>query len=177
MKARIVSVFMLMLVGFSGYAQSLSGKELFSGNCKACHSIGGGDLVGPDLAGITERRDRDWTKRFITNSQEMVKAGDEVAVELFNKYNKIAMPSHTFSDDELEKLISYMDEAGQEAAAASQGAEAEATEKTAEDAEVSTAEAGSGGSNLIVNLILGVLAVSAIILSGIAVYLIRIIRS
>lgn len=177
MKAKIVSVFMLMLVGFSGYAQSLSGKEMFAGNCKACHSIGGGDLVGPDLAGVTERRDRDWARRFINNSQEMVKAGDETAVELFNKYNKIAMPSHKFSDDDLEKLISYMEEAGHEAAAANQEVEAEVMEKETDNADLSTAEAGSGGSNLIVNLILGVLGISAIILSGIAVYLIRIIRS
>lgn len=101
MKARLVPVVVLILTVFSGHAQSLSGKEIFAGNCKACHSIGGGDIVGPDLAGITARREAAWVKDFVANSQKMVAEGNELAVEVFNKYNKIAMPSHNFSDEEL----------------------------------------------------------------------------
>lgn len=175
MKTRILSVFMLMLTGFGGYAQSLSGKEMFAGNCKACHSIGGGDIVGPDLAGLTERREVDWIKRFINNSQDLIREGDEQAVEVFNKYNKIAMPTHKFSDEELNELISYMEEAGLEASAASQ--KAEVVEKESDNPEVSEAGVNTGGSNLMVNLIFAVLGICAVILSGIAIYLIRILKS
>lgn len=176
MKAKILSVCMLMVMGFSAYAQSLSGKEMFAGNCKACHSIGGGDIVGPDLAGLTERRETDWIKRFINQSQDMVKEGDEQAVEVFNKYNKIAMPPHDFSDEELDELISYMEETGLEAQAAK---EKEATETVEEEAstDIKTSEAGSGDSNFLITLIFVVLGISALLLSGIAIYLLRIIRS
>lgn len=56
MKALSLIILVPMLTAFKGYTQTLSGKEIFTGNCQSCHSIGGGDVVGPDLAGITENR-------------------------------------------------------------------------------------------------------------------------
>ena len=32
------------------------GEQLFQTNCSACHTVGGGRLVGPDLAGVPEKR-------------------------------------------------------------------------------------------------------------------------
>ena len=112
MKPIILSAFALVATGLSVNAQSVEGKKIFTGNCQVCHSIGAGDVVGPDLAGVTERRDAEWIRSFITNSQKMVAAGDEQAVAVFNKYNKVPMPPHNFSDEELNHLISYMAEAG-----------------------------------------------------------------
>ncbi len=40
---------------------------LFKQSCAACHSIGGGNLVGPDLKGLTENRDREQLARFIVD--------------------------------------------------------------------------------------------------------------
>lgn len=176
MKAKLIIIFVLMFVGFSGYAQSLSGKEMFNGNCKACHSIGGGDIVGPDLAGISDRRDVDWIKRFVLNSQEMVNAGDEQAVEVFNKYNKIAMPPHKFSDEELDQLIGYIDEAGLEASAAKEQTEV-ATPKTGSSAELGVEEAGSSGMNFYVVVIMSFLGIIALTLSVIAGFLFRLLKS
>lgn len=176
MKARLVSVMVFLLVGFSGHAQSLSGKEIFSGNCKACHSIGGGDIVGPDLAGVTARREADWIKKFVVNSQKMVAEGDELAMEVFNKYNKIAMPSHSFSDEDLNNLISYMDDAGQEANSAKEQSEATPA-KPQEQAEVAVAEVNAIAFPFHVKVILGVLGVAAVLLSVIAAYLFRLLRS
>ena len=174
MKTKLWAVLVLMLVGFSARAQVLSGKEIFTGNCTACHSIGGGDILGPDLAGVTERREVEWIKSFITNSQKMVAAGDEVAVELFNKYNKIPMPPHQFSDEELNNLISYLGEAGKETETTTTS-----TETTTEEGdEVPVVQAdGSAEMPLSVTVILGLLGVASIILSITALYLIRILRS
>src|SRR3954463_8866896 len=36
------------------------GEYLFKSRCAACHTIGKGDAVGPDLANVFERRDRAW---------------------------------------------------------------------------------------------------------------------
>ena len=33
---------------------------LFAGHCAACHTVGHGEKIGPDLLGITSARDRTW---------------------------------------------------------------------------------------------------------------------
>lgn len=99
MKALSLIILVLMLTAFKGYTQTLSGKEIFTGNCQSCHSIGGGDVVGPDLAGVTEKREESWVRAFITNSQNLIAEGNKEAVEVFNKYHKIAMPPHNFTEE------------------------------------------------------------------------------
>ncbi len=92
-------------------AQADPGKERFTKICAACHTVGGGKLVGPDLKGVTERRDREWLKKFIKSSQSMVKSGDKVAVELFEEFNKVAMPDAPYSDEEIESVLKYIESA------------------------------------------------------------------
>jgi len=41
------------------------GQYTFANHCAACHTIGRGDHLGPDLLGVTAARDRDWLTRFI----------------------------------------------------------------------------------------------------------------
>src|SRR4030065_1033317 len=36
------------------------GEGIFQQKCSACHTVGGGRSVGPDLAGVTSTRDRAW---------------------------------------------------------------------------------------------------------------------
>jgi hypothetical protein len=48
---------------------AFTSTELFSRQCSSCHTIGKGDLVGPDLNGVTGRRDRAWLARFIRSSR------------------------------------------------------------------------------------------------------------
>jgi len=40
-------------------------EYFFQSRCGACHTIGNGDRVGPDLAGVTTRRDRAWLSRYL----------------------------------------------------------------------------------------------------------------
>ncbi len=109
MKLNFLFVIFILFFHTSMHAQSASeGKQLFTA-CAACHTIGGGKMVGPDLKGITERRDRDWLYSFIRNSQEMVKAGDPIAVEVFNEYNKVPMPPNDFTDEQLESVLLYIE--------------------------------------------------------------------
>lgn len=93
-------------------AQSAQNGEKHWQVCSACHTIGGGDLIGPDLKGITERRDEDWLIRFIQNSQEVIKSGDPIAVQVYEEYNKIPMPPNDLSDDEVRDLLAYIDAVG-----------------------------------------------------------------
>src|SRR5256885_545984 len=48
------------------------GEYFFQSQCSVCHSIGQGDKMGPDLAGVTARRDRSWLVRYITAPDKML---------------------------------------------------------------------------------------------------------
>ena len=66
----------LMITGVSVSQAQPNGEEIFKANCKSCHTIGKGPLIGPDLKDVETRApDRDWLVKWITNSQELVKAG------------------------------------------------------------------------------------------------------
>ncbi|MCP5115571.1 MAG: cytochrome c, partial [bacterium] len=47
------------------------GHELFEAKCTSCHTIGGGPLVGPDLEGVTSRREPDWLARWLSEPDAM----------------------------------------------------------------------------------------------------------
>jgi len=89
-------------------AQAKTGEEIFNGVCRACHTIGGGRLVGPDLSGVSERQSEDWIVNFVQHSQDMVQAGDPDAVALFNEYNKVTMPDQPLSRAEVLSVIAYV---------------------------------------------------------------------
>ena len=84
------------------------GAKIFQANCKACHRINQ-KLIGPALAGVTERYDSLWLTNWIRNSSKMIAEGDPVAVALFREYNQIQMTSFTaFSDKDVKDLIDYL---------------------------------------------------------------------
>lgn len=98
-----------------GYAQAKPinighGQFVFQNGCASCHSIGGGDKVGPDLLGVTRRRPRDWLERFILVPNEMIAAGDPVAVALFNQYKRVPMPNLGLARDEVGDILAYLDQ-------------------------------------------------------------------
>jgi len=105
----IISAVLILIstFGFSVQAQD-DGKQLFQ-VCSACHTIGKGKLIGPDLQGVTERLDREWMKKFILNSQEVIASGDEYAIKTFEEFNKIPMPPNVLTDAQLEILINYIE--------------------------------------------------------------------
>lgn len=65
----------------------------FRQNCLNCHTIGGGDLAGPDLKNVEQRRDRQWLVSFIQNPQAAMDAGDPAAIELRDRFNGLVMPT------------------------------------------------------------------------------------
>src|SRR3972149_2454551 len=99
-----------------------SGKQIFQKACAACHSIGAGKLVGPDLAGVNDRRAEDWLIKFPKSSQALIKSGDKTAVALFEEFNKMPMPDQALSDDQIKKILAHIKEAGGSSAAAGKDA-------------------------------------------------------
>lgn len=108
MKFKIVFFLFLILISSSVFAQK-TGEEVFKEHaCNACHMLTDMKMVGPGLAGILDRRDRQWLKDWIRDSQAMVAAGDELAVQVFEENNKIPMASYDIPDDEMEALLDYI---------------------------------------------------------------------
>jgi len=94
------------------------GEYTFNNHCAACHSIGKGDRIGPDLAGVTAARDRDWLTTFILTPDKVLAAGDPIAVALRAKYKDVRMPNLSLSESDTKALLEYMDRGGRPAAPA-----------------------------------------------------------
>lgn len=86
---------------------SQNGEALFKQSCSACHSVGGGRLVGPDLIGINTKRKEDWLLKFVKASQSFIKSGDADAKAIFDQY-QIVMPDQNISDADIKSIIAYI---------------------------------------------------------------------
>ncbi len=103
-----VPVFLFLFSVFfqSSMAQNAAPAEWAT--CAACHTIGKGKVIGPDLKGVTERREEAWLYSFIKSSQTMINNGDAVAIKVFEEHNKIPMPDNNFTDDQIKGILDYI---------------------------------------------------------------------
>jgi protein SCO1 len=92
--------------------QISEGQRLFQSRCSACHTIGHGDRIGPDLLGVTDRRQRTWLGSYIANPDQVLAAGDPIAVALHNKYKRVGMPNLSLSASQVAELISFLNTRG-----------------------------------------------------------------
>ena len=106
-----ISVSML-LAGFAFFAipafAADPGLSIFEQKCKACHTIGGGRLVGPDLRGVTSNRDTEWLVRFITTPDKVIAGGDSIAQQLVQQYS-FAMPNLGLTEGDAKAVLAYID--------------------------------------------------------------------
>jgi protein SCO1/2 len=86
----------------------LKGQTLFRNQCATCHTLGQGDRLGPDLLGVTTRRERDWLARYIASPDEMRARKDAAAVELAAKYPNFPMPNVGLTREEVGDLLDYL---------------------------------------------------------------------
>jgi len=82
------------------------GKLAFESRCQACHSLGAGAKVGPDLAGVTLRRTDDWLSRWLASPRRMSES-DAHAKSLVAEY-KTLMPELHLSKEEVRTYIRYL---------------------------------------------------------------------
>lgn len=84
------------------------GAELFAAKgCQGCHKIGGGKLVGPDLEGVTARRDIKWLAKMILKPDVMLRE-DETARELLKTYMAPMANQNIDPATELLPLLGYL---------------------------------------------------------------------
>ena len=87
--------------------EAVQAKTNFESKCVACHAITGGEgkKIGPDLLGVTQRRDEQWITRFLKAPEQMF-ATDPTAKALLGKY-KVPMPNQNLSDAEIRGYLKY----------------------------------------------------------------------
>ena len=80
------------------------GKEVYKANCTACHKMGK-RVVGPALAGITERRTPEWIMNMIMNPEEMVEK-DPAAKALLAEY-LAPMANQNITEEEARAILEF----------------------------------------------------------------------
>ena len=84
------------------------GEGIFQQKCSACHTVGGGRSAGPDLAGVTLKRDHAWLVRMITAPGALLDSGDPLAKKLLEEFRGLRMPDLGISPEEAEAILAYL---------------------------------------------------------------------
>ena len=93
LKSHFLLLATLFLFSVNAFAQS-EGEQIFkSTGCTACHTIGGGKLVGPDLQGVLDRRSEDEIIKYVQNPAD---------------FGVTLMPPQALDADEIKAIVSYI---------------------------------------------------------------------
>lgn len=85
------------------------GERIYRSRCAACHTVGEGNGLGPDLAGITQRREREWLVRWIVEPDLMISEKDPDALELLQAWDDIRMPNFGLDQAEAEAILGFIE--------------------------------------------------------------------
>jgi cytochrome c2 len=107
------------------------GEQDYQALCAPCHTIGGGRLIGPDLAGVHDRRSEEWLMEFVQSSQSMIERGDPEAIAVFEEYSSLLMPDPPLSEVQVRDVLVYLSTAADAPPAAGGQAAVEATPNAA----------------------------------------------
>jgi mono/diheme cytochrome c family protein len=110
---RILGLWSLIIIititlSVTAWAQE-PGEQLFQTNCSACHTLGGGRLVGPDLAAVTERRSEEWLEKFIQSSTTLIQSGDAEANAVFEEFSGMTMPDFSLTNVQIKQILGFIE--------------------------------------------------------------------
>ena len=100
---------------------AVAAKLAFESKCLACHSIGQGKKLGPDIAGVTTRRTDAWLRQWLKSPEKMLQS-DADAMAMLKESNNIPMPNQGLSDVEINQYLAYFHWVDAQAAAPKAGA-------------------------------------------------------
>ena len=90
-----------------GEAGVLQGETVFGQTCTACHTIGRGVLLGPDLQDVTERREESWLKVQIQSPSVHRTQNDPIALANLKEFG-MPMPDLGLTEQQVEAVIAYL---------------------------------------------------------------------
>ncbi|OKL42039.1 c-type cytochrome [Pontibacter flavimaris] len=79
-------------------ALAAEGKTIFEGKCSACHQLSDQKIVGPGLAGVTDRRKPEWIMNMMINPEEMTKKDPQAKKLLAEHLTQMTNQNITESD-------------------------------------------------------------------------------
>lgn len=85
------------------------GQALFLKACAACHTIGMGQHIGPDLEGVASRRSRDWIVSYMIRPDKMRRQRDPIAMSLRKRFPGVVMPNLGLAKADADDLLVYLD--------------------------------------------------------------------
>ncbi len=88
------------------------GEQIFRTRCNSCHTVTGNEpagALGPDLLGVTRRREQQWLLDWLKAPDQMLKKKDPIAMALYKQYNNLAMPNMRLHKEEAIALLDYME--------------------------------------------------------------------
>ena len=89
------------------------GEQIFRTRCATCHTVTGKELagaLGPDLLGVSQRREKRWLYDWLKAPDQMINKKDPIAMEMYERYNKLAMPNMRLNKEEADVLLAYIDD-------------------------------------------------------------------
>jgi mono/diheme cytochrome c family protein len=102
--ALLIAAFATQVVAADSHDE---GASVFGQTCAACHTIGGGVLVGPDLEGVTERRVESWLKVQIQSPSVHQEQNDPISVSNREEFG-LAMPDLGLTEQQVDAVIAYL---------------------------------------------------------------------
>jgi protein SCO1/2 len=80
----------------------------FKSFCSNCHTIGGGDKIGPDLAVAFDARDPQWLAEYSLRPDAVRQRNDPIARMLAEKYPHVRMPNLGLTPTEVQAIMQYV---------------------------------------------------------------------
>ncbi len=87
-------------------ALASEGQSIFEGKCSACHQLSDQKVVGPGMAGVTERRKPEWVMNMIINPEEMTKK-DPTAKKLLAEH-LTQMTNQNINETDARALLEFL---------------------------------------------------------------------
>lgn len=110
-KAKLISFVFALTLLFSNFlsaqeGDAAKGKELFTANCTACHTLDS-KLIGPPLKGIGDKRNLDYIFNQVTDPAGWVVKNPD-AKKVFEEFGKVPMtPFPQFTKQDVANIIAY----------------------------------------------------------------------
>ena len=89
--------------------RGMSGTELFTNICGACHTVGEGIRIGPDLMNVQNRYSKEWIYKWVHSSKALIDSGDKEAIKIFKKFKKVRMPDQPLlSNAQIDEILDFI---------------------------------------------------------------------
>jgi hypothetical protein len=66
--------------------------------------------IGPDLIGVTRKRDPKWLNRWIREPDRLLAEKDPIALQLYEQFERIPMPNLRLDEPSAQSIIDFLSE-------------------------------------------------------------------